>query len=400
MSNQIMFYNDLGEFVARLEQARELVEVRSLNSAAESGKALRIEQGEGQPPLLLDLFGSERRITWALGVDRLDTLTERMENLLDLRQPPSLSELMSRASDMLRLTRRPPANQRVPAQEVLRQSAAEIRGFIPAHDHTPLASVIVGKPDGTLHHAPLRRIQWTEEPLRAVLSVSLDESLRRESAALPAAVVFGGDPAAVWAGQIALPPNLDVYLLAAWLRSRPVELATCRSHDLEIPAAAEMVIEGKIHAAEIALSSTPLHITVVTHRHDALYPVLTAQDRHWLDKAAERLFLPVLRLFLEDLSDINISGQVVIASLKRRYPGAAQRLMYGLWGIQAAMLARTIIVTDDDVNVHDQSAVTARVQQAVNWSRDLMIVDGAVDTLAGFALGAKIGIDATRKSSV
>jgi 4-hydroxy-3-polyprenylbenzoate decarboxylase len=243
---------------------------------------------------------------------------------------------------------------------------------------------------------------------------------------IPCAIVLGGDPAAMWCASAPLPPDIDEYLLAGYLRGKPVEFVKCVTQPIEAPAAAEIVIEGYVDPNEHDVEGpfgdhtgfyTPadrfpvFHATAITHRRDAIYPATIVgkppMEDYWMGKATERLFLPLLKLFLGEVVDYNMPAEgvfhnLVIVSIKKRFPGHPQKAMFGIWGLGLMMLTKAIIVVDADVNVHDLRDVMWRVLGNVDWKRDVTIVDGAVDQLDHSArrdsFGGKIGIDATAKS--
>ncbi|GIV81253.1 MAG: hypothetical protein KatS3mg051_0607 [Anaerolineae bacterium] len=151
-------------------------------------------------------------------------------------------------------------------------------------------------------------------------------------------------------------------------------------------------------------------MTAITHRRGAIYPTTVVgkppMEDYWMGKATERLFLPLLQLFQGEVVDYAMPAEgvfhnLLIASIRPRYPGHAQKVMYGIWSIGLMMLTKAVIVVDADVNVHDPAAVTEAVLSHVDWRRDITLVDGPVDQLDHSAIcdsyGGKIGIDATRK---
>jgi 4-hydroxy-3-polyprenylbenzoate decarboxylase len=251
------------------------------------------------------------------------------------------------------------------------------------------------------------------------------EARRAGQAKIPAAIALGGDPATMYVGTAPLPPGLDEIMLAGWLRGQAVEMVRCRTVDLEVPAHAEIVLEGYVDPAEsrvegpfgdhtgyysLANPYPVFRLTAVTRRRDALYPTIIVgrppMEDYWLGKATERLFLPIIRMMLPEIVDMNMPAEgvfhnLVIVSVKKRYPGQARKVMYGLWGLGLLMLAKTVVVVDEWVNVHDLSEVAWRVTNSIDPARDLVVVEGPSDDLDHAALrhryGGKLGIDATEK---
>jgi 4-hydroxy-3-polyprenylbenzoate decarboxylase len=247
----------------------------------------------------------------------------------------------------------------------------------------------------------------------------------QSTAQIPAAIVLGGDPASMWCASAPLPPNIDEYLLAGWLRGKPVEFVRCVSQPLEVPANAEIVIEGYVdpneHAPEGPFGDhtgyyTPVepfpvfHVTAITHRRQPVYPTtivgIPPVEDVYMGKATERLFLPLLRIFLPEVLDYHMPPEgvfhnLVIVKIRKRYPGHARKVIFGLWGLGLLMLAKAVVVVDDWVDVHNLSQVAWQALGNVDWSHDVVIVDGPTDHLdhASYrhSFGGKIGVDATAK---
>jgi 4-hydroxy-3-polyprenylbenzoate decarboxylase len=229
----------------------------------------------------------------------------------------------------------------------------------------------------------------------------------------------------MWSASAPLPPNIDEYMLAGWLRGRPVEFVDCVSQPLEVPAQAEIVLEGTVdpreHRPEGPFGDhtgyyTPVepfpvfHLTAVTRRREPIYPTtivgVPPMEDVWMGKASERLFLPLMRLFLPEIVDVNMPAQgvfhnLVLISIRKRYPGHARKVMHGLWGLGLMMLAKALVVVDEWVDVQDLGQTAWQALGNVDWARDVIVSDGPVDHLdhASYhhSFGGKIGIDATAK---
>jgi 4-hydroxy-3-polyprenylbenzoate decarboxylase len=239
------------------------------------------------------------------------------------------------------------------------------------------------------------------------------------------AIALGGDPAMIYAASAPLPPGVDEVVFAGWLRGAPVELVKCRTIGVEVPAAAEIVLEGYVDPSErrlegpfgdhtgyysLARDYPVFRLTAVTRRARPIYPTTIVgrppQEDYWLGKATERLFLPIMKLMLPEIVDVNMPAEgvfhnLVIVSIKKRYPGQARKVMTALWGMGLMMLAKSIVVVSEHVNVHDLSEVAWRATGNIDPKRDLMILEGPMDDLDHAALrhryGGKLGIDATEK---
>ncbi len=453
-----MAYRDLREFIARLEknhrlkritapvsQDLEITEIanRVMKGAREQNVALLFENVRGQTmPVVIGLFGTEERMAWALGVERLADLTTKLSEFISLDMPRGLVAKARRGWTMLEGLRHtePRYVARGACQEVVMDppnlNALPILKCWP-HDagrYITLPSVFSRDPKTGKRNVGMYRLQVFDEQTLGMhwqrhkggaehQRVAQDIGAER----IPVAVSLGGDPAIIWAGSAPLPPDIDEMMLAGWLRGKSVELVRCVSQPLEVPADAEIVIEGYVDPREQKIEgpfgdhtgyySLPddypvMHVTAITHRRDAIYPATIVgkppMEDAWMGKATERLFLPLIKLFQSEVVDINmpIEGafhNLVIVSIKKRYPGQPRKVMYGLWGMGLMMLTKTIIVVDEDVNVHDLSQVAFEVLANYDPLRDVQIVSGPADDLDHASLeknfGGKMGIDATRKTA-
>jgi 4-hydroxy-3-polyprenylbenzoate decarboxylase len=455
-----MAYKRLDEFIVRLEEAGEIIRIKApVSSELEiteitdrvsklphnKNKALLFENVEGsQFPLVINLFGTPRRMAWAMGVDDLDELNQRLGKLIDLKLPKGMGAMMARGGEMLGALRAiglgPSKVKKAPCQDVIITDNPDVN-IMPILKCWPkdggkyitMTSVITREPGTGVRNVGMYRVQvydgqtlglhWQRHKGGKEHEESGKQAGQQK---VPVAVVLGGDPAEMWCGSAPLPPNVDEYLLAGWLRGRPVEFVKCVSQDLEVPADAEFVIEGWFDPNEHRMEGpfgdhtgfyTPqdlfpvMHVTAITHRTDAIYPTTIVgkppMEDAWMGKATERLFLPLMKLFMGEIVDVNMPAEgvfhnLVIVSIKKRFPGHAQKVMYGLWGLGLMMLAKGILVVDAEVDVQDLAAVANEVITNVDWRRDVTVVDGPVDQLDHSAIwdsyGGKIGVDATRST--
>ncbi len=249
-------------------------------------------------------------------------------------------------------------------------------------------------------------------------------NFREADGRLEVAVALGTDPAVTYAATAPLPAGIDEFMFAGFLRGRPVELAACATVDLEVPADAEIVLEGYVDKAEtrregpfgdhtgyysLADDYPVFHLTAMSMRRDAVYPATIVgrppMEDCFLGKATERLFLPLLRLTLPEIVDLELPIEGVfhdcaVVSIRKAYPGHARKVMSAVWGMGQMMFTKFVVVVDEHVDVHDPREVAWRVFNNVDPRRDTMIVDGPLDVLdhssptAGY--GAKMGIDATK----
>lgn len=454
-----MTFKDLTEFVDRLDAAGELARItapvsrdleiteiadRVSKGPAASNKALLFEHVEGfDMPVLINAFGSARRMAMALGVEDLDELRDNLAKLIDLKPPPSMGAALGRAGELFGALRsvgiKPNRVRSGACQEVVHLEDASLES-LPVLRCWPedggryitLMQVITRDPATNQRNVGMYRVQVFDDKTAAMhwqrhKGGAEHERLAQEKGQvqIPAAIVLGGDPAAMWCASAPLPPGIDEYLLAGWLRGKPVPFVECVTQPLEVPADAEIVIEGYVDPNDQRLEGpfgdhtgfyTPadyfptFHLTAITHRQNPIYPTTIVgkppMEDYWMGKATERLFLPLMQLFQGEIVDVNMPAEgvfhnLVIVSIRKRYPGHPFKVCYGLWGLGLMMLAKGIVVVDHDVNVHDLSDVAWRVLGNVDWKRDITVVEGPVDQLDHSAFrdsyGGKIGVDATAK---
>jgi 4-hydroxy-3-polyprenylbenzoate decarboxylase len=451
--------NDLSAFIHLLEQRQQLVRVHTPVSAdleiteitdrvsklpQQHNKGLLFDHVQGYDiPVLINAFGSADRMAWSLGVDHLDELNEKLSRLIDPRLPHGLGEALGRGRGLLSALNsiglRPRKVRRAAVQEVV-----EIEN--PSLDCLPilkcwpkdggrfitLPQVITRNPQTGVRNVGMYRMQVVDERTLIVHWQRHKGGADHENRAralqqtrIPAAVVLGGDPASMWCASAPLPPEIDEYLLAGFLRGEPVPFVKCVSQPLEVPAQAEIVIEGYVDLTDYRDEGpfgdhtgyyTPVerfpafHVTAITRRKEAVYPAtvvgIPPMEDVWMGKATERLFLPLIRLVMPEVLDINMPPEgvfhnLVIVSVQKRFPGHARKVMHGLWGLGLLTLARAIVVVDEWVDAQDLSQVAWQVLGNADWSRDLLLTQGPVDQLDHASYnalyGGKIGIDATAK---
>jgi len=450
---------DLREFIDLLESNQELVRIehpvsahleiteitdRISKSAPDKNKALLFENVSGTNiPVLINAFGSHQRMSWALGVNNLEQLNERLAALLDLRLPDGFRKMLVRGQELLEVLRSigmgPKMVKNGPVQQIveIENPSLEILPILQCWpgDAAPfitLPQVITRDPVSNIRNVGMYRLQVVDDKtliLHWQRHKGGAEHSRKAKVSdleqVPAAIVLGGDPASMWSASAPLPPDIDEYLLAGFLRGSPVEFVQCVSQPLEVPANAEIVIEGYFnpekHLPEGPFGDhtgyyTPVepfpvfHVTAITHRSDPVYPTtivgIPPMEDVWMGKATERVFLPLLRLFLPEIIDINMPPEgvfhnLVLVSIKKRFPGQARKVVFGVWGLGLLSLAKTIIVFDEWVDVQNLSQAAWQALGNVDWSRDVVHTDGPVDHLdhASYqhSYGGKIGIDATAK---
>jgi 4-hydroxy-3-polyprenylbenzoate decarboxylase len=432
---------DLVEIAAPVDPKLEIAEIadRCVKSAS-GGPALYFTNVRGSPiPVLINALATRSRMEAALGVSNLDELGDRVKHLLQLMQPGGGSKLgmLFELKDLAGIF--PKTVRSAPCQEeVFEGDAVDLRS-LPVitcwpNDGGPFITfplVFTKHPATGAQNVGMYRMQVYDRNTtgmhwqRHKHGREHQDSSKRD-ARMPVAVAIGTDPTVTYAATAPLPANVDEMLLAGFLRGKAVPMIDCKTVDLKVPAESEIVLEGYVDNAELRLEGpfgdhtgvyTPpeefpvFHVTCMTRRRSPIYWTTIVgkppMEDGWLGKATERLFLPLLQQMLPEVADYNLPVEggfhnLVIVSVRKRYPGQAKKVMYALWGLgHMMMLSRNIIVVDADVDVQNVREVAWTTLNNVDAGRDLVFAPGPVDHLdhAGPLplLGTRLGIDATRK---
>jgi 4-hydroxy-3-polyprenylbenzoate decarboxylase len=239
------------------------------------------------------------------------------------------------------------------------------------------------------------------------------------------AVAIGTDPATTFAAVVPAPPEIDEFLIAGFLRGKPVEIVQCETVDLQVPARAEIVLEGYVELNELRAEGPfgdhtgfytltdlypVLHLTAITHRKEPIYAATIVgkppMEDAWMGKAVERIFLPAMKMTIPEIVDINLPVEgvfhnLMLVSIKKSYAGQARKVMHAIWGLGQAMFTKCIVVVDEDCDVQNIAEVALRVANNIDPERDIQFTLGPVDSLDHASrlpnYGSKMGIDATRK---
>ncbi|HTH63704.1 MAG TPA: menaquinone biosynthesis decarboxylase [Gemmatimonadales bacterium] len=393
-------------------------------------------------PVAVNLFGSGSRMAIALGVQQLDEVGERISELLNLKVPEGLFAKLAMLPRLAELAKFPPrsVSGQPPCQEVVIRGDDVDLGRFPVPVCWPgdggpyitLPGVITRDPATGTRNVGMYRIQvtgprvvamhWQRHKVGAAHWRAMAE--RRET--MPVAIALGGDPASIYAASAPLPPSIDEFLFAGFLRKEPVRLAKAVTSDLDVPAEAEIVLEGYVDPAEPLVMEGPfgdhtgfysladlypqVHITAVTMRAEPIWPHTIVgrppMEDYWLGHATERIFLPLLKLTLPEIVDYHMPAEgifhnLVFVSIDKQYPGQAFKVMNGLWGQGLMSLAKVIVVVDKDVNVRDPQEAWWVALNNIDPERDTRFTRGPIDVLdhssRAFTFGSKLGIDATKK---
>jgi 4-hydroxy-3-polyprenylbenzoate decarboxylase len=443
---------DLREWIALLESEGELrristevdpdLEVTEIVDRLQKtggGPALLIEHPKGaQHPLLINQFGTEKRMCLAFGVARLDDIAAKLGDVLEMQPPEGLRE---KVKGLLKLKSiadaRPKVVSKGACQEVVLQGADIDLTRLPVQrcwpdDPAPfitLPAVVTKDPKTGVRNVGMYRMQVIDRQSTFMhWQMHKDgraDLLASDDGRIPVAVAIGLDPVVAYSASAPLPHHLDELMLAGFLRGEPVELVPCKTVPLEVPASAEIVLEGWVAKDDVGIEGPfgdhtgyyshaepfPIfRLSALTMRRDAIYASIVvgkppAEDA-WLGKATERIFLPAVRMTLPEIVDYDlpVAGafhNCVIVSIQKSYPGQAQKVMHALWGLGMLSLSKSIVVVDENVDVHDYADVFFRVTANVDPKRDILITEGPLDHLDHAPgrqfYGGKLGIDATHK---
>lgn len=447
-----MAYNNLQEFVHNLDRLGELKRiaypVKAEFEIAEiadrvmksGGPALLFENVVGkQMPLLINAFGSLKRMALALGVDDIEAIASDITRLIQTRPPKSFKEKLGLLGELVKLAGIPPKRVKEAAcQEVIeREPNLNILPVLTcwpgdAGPFITLPMVFSKDPKSGARNVGLYRMQVFDQRTTGMhwhlhkVGARHFQQQKERSGRLELAACLGGDPAMIYAATAPLPPQIDEVLFTGFLRKKGVELIQAVTVDIEVPAHSDIVIEGYVDPAEPFRREGPFgdhtgfysladdypvfHVTCITHLKHPIYPTTIVgrppMEDAYLGKATERIFLPLLRVTLPEIVDMNLPvhgvfHNLAILSIKKEYPAHGRKVMHALWGLGQMMFTKTLIIVDHDVNVHDLSEVTWVVGNNIDPKRDAVFVDGPVDVLdhaaPALAYGSKVGIDATRK---
>lgn len=451
-----MGYKNLGEFLKALREAGELVEVKaSVDPALEvteiydrvvkkNGPALLFTNVQGSAmPLAINLFGSAKRMSMALGVNDTSEIAARIHSFLDLKPPQNLLEKLAMIPKLAELNAvLPKFVKHAPCQEkIVMAGEGRMLDSLPVVQCWPkdggkfitFPLVVTKDPETNQRNLGLYRMHvYNDQTTGMHWQIHKDgaEHFRKlkkgSKGRLPVACVIGADPATMFSAACPLPAGMDELMLAGFLRKKSVELVKCKTIDLEVPAEAEIVLEGYVEEGEMRLEGPfgdhtgfysrakdfpVFHVTCMTHRKNPVY-VTTIVGRApmedcYMGKAIERIFLPMIQKQFPEISDICLPWEgafhnCLIVSIKKNYPEQGKKIIHGIWGLGQMMFSKMIIVLDHDANIQDLKEVSWRVLNNMDPKRDIVFGEGPLDELDHGAPkdfgGSKIGIDATRKN--
>jgi 4-hydroxy-3-polyprenylbenzoate decarboxylase len=485
-------YDDLRDWIAALDRAGELKKIRTevdpileiaeitdrVSKMPGGGPALLFQNIKGHPrsQVLINQFGSARRMNLALEVDTLDEVADRIRLFMDVKSPQGFLDKVKMLPLLAEMGKFfPKTVSSGPCKDVIKRERFSLLDFPilqcwpkDAGRFITLPCVVTRDPKSGKRNVGMYRLQvfderttglhWQRQKIGAehyrealrraaaenndvgagVLaraSTSVDLMARSSGGSVLAdhtppgkmevAVAIGTEPAVTFSAIVPAPPDIEEYLIAGFLRQKPLELVKCETVDLEVPASSEIVLEGHVHLDELRTEGPfgdhtgfysledlypVFHLSCITHRKDPIYATTIVgkppMEDGSMGKAVERIFLPLMKLTIPEIVDINLPVEgifhnLMLVAIRKSYPGQARKVMNAIWSLGQAMFTKCIIVVDEDVNVQDIADVTLKVLNHIDPERDIQFTLGPIDSLDHASrlpnYGSKMGIDATRK---
>ncbi|PWT76030.1 MAG: menaquinone biosynthesis decarboxylase [Bacteroidetes bacterium] len=453
-----MAYRNQQEFITALEKAGELVRIRTyvnpkleiaeivdrVSKSPHGGKAILFENTGYDFPVLMNAYGSQKRMCMALGVEKLDDIAKEIESLFKLLSSPKES-----ITDKLMLL--PKLNQFASWMPKVKSNRGECQEVImTTPDLTKLPIITCWPKDGgpfitlpIIHtkdpnlgtrNVGMYRMQLFGPTLTAMhwhkhkVSAKHFNGYKKLNKRMPVAVAMGGDPVYAYSATAPLPENVDEYMLAGFLRKKKVELVRCITQpEIEVPADADFVIEGYVEPGDDMIWEGPFgdhtgyyslpdwyprfHVTAITHRKNPVYPAtivgIPPQEDAWLGKATERIFLaPIKMMMVPEMIDMEMPVEgvfhnLVIAQIRKEYAGQGQKVMNAMWGAGQMMFNKILVLVDEGCSITDYPNLAKYVFKNLNPATDIYFSQGPMDVLdhscSKLGFGGKMCIDGSRK---
>jgi 4-hydroxy-3-polyprenylbenzoate decarboxylase len=452
----------LSDFVSELDKDGDLVRIKHPVSAnlelceitdrvmkqPDGGKALLFENvtlmnGEKSAfPVAINTFGSMKRMSMSLGVSNLDEVGERITELLEMKVPEGLLGKLSMLPKLLEVGKFPPRMKHggAPCQDVIWRGDEVDLDKLPLIKCWPddggayitFPMVITRDPKRGIRNVGMYRIMQTGKKTLAMhwqrhkVGAAHWREMAERGEKMPVCIALGADPPSMYSASAPLPPTIDEFLFAGFLRARPVALTKAVTCDLEVPAEADFVLEGYIDPSEPLVTEGPfgdhtgfysladlypqVHVTAITMRKKPIMPATIVgrppMEDFYLGHATERIFLPLLKLTLPEIVDYHMPAEgifhnLVFVSIRKEYPGQAYKVMNALWGQGLMSLAKVLVIVDAWVNVRNPQEAWWVALNNIDPERDARFTMGPMDVLdhssRTFTYGSKLGLDATKK---
>ena len=457
-----MAFDTLNEFVAALDAAGELVRIKepvsvNLEMCEIADRTMKMPGGgpgllfenpvlmNGQRsryPVGINLFGSMKRMNMALESSSLDAIGDRITELLNTKVPDGLLGKLSMLPKLLEIGKYPPRHRggTPPSQQVVLRGGEVDLDTLPLMKTWPedggayitFPMVITRDPKRGIRNVGMYRIMQTGKSTLAMhwqrhkVGAAHWREMAERGEKMPVCIALGADPPSMYSASAPLPPTVDEFIFAGFLRRKPVSLAKAVTCDLDVPAEADFVIEGYIDPAEALVTEGPfgdhtgfysladlypqVHVTAITMRENPIFPATIVgrppMEDFYLGHATERIFLPLLKLTIPEIVDYHMPAEgifhnLVFVSIKKEYPGQAYKVMNALWGQGLMSLAKVLVIVDDWVNVRNPQEAWWVALNNIDPERDARFTMGPMDVLdhssRTFTYGSKMGLDATRK---
>jgi 4-hydroxy-3-polyprenylbenzoate decarboxylase len=451
-----MGYTNLREFILALEKKRELkripfevdpeLEITEFADRAVKGggPALLFEKPKGfKIPVLINSMASMRRMEIAMQVDSVDEVAARIVEFLEMskNRPEGLMGKLKMLPKLAEVgSFFPKTVAKGACQEVVKTEGFSLFDYpilkCWPHDggrYITLPLVFSKNPETGKRNCGMYRIQVYDERTTGMhwqTHKQGAEHYRRlmaegKTTRMEVAVAIGCDPATMYSAILPMPPEIDEMMVAGFLRGEAVEMVKCKTVDLEVPAEAEIVLEGYVTLGELRTEGPfgdhtgfysladeypVFHVTCITQRREPVYACTIVgpppMEDFYMGKAIERIFLPLMRLQLPEVRDICMPAEgvfhnLMLVSMRKSYPGHARKVMSAIWGLGQAMFTKCIIVVDEDVDVQNVSEVAWKALNNIDPERDIQFTLGPVDSLDHASrlvnFGSKMGVDATKK---
>jgi 4-hydroxy-3-polyprenylbenzoate decarboxylase len=447
-----MIFNDLREFMDFLEDKEELARIKAEvdpilevteitdRISKKGGPALLFEKVKGSKyPIAINLFGSYRRMAWALGMEDFDAVGRKFSSLLKVDLELKFRQKMEALFDLYKLsTSKPKEVKKAPCQEIVKDKDFSLLDY-PVLKTWPddagrfitLPLVITKDPESGKQNLGMYRMQVYDERSTGMhWHTHHDGAVNfRKTSKLgkrtEVAVALGGDPVTIFSATAPLPYGIEELFFAGYLRGKPVEVVKARTVDLFVPAKAEIILEGYVEPGKeriegpfgdhtgyySAAGNYPIfRVTCITQRRDPIYPATIVgkppMEDCYMGKATERMFLPFIKMQFPEVVDMNLPIEGVfhncaLISIKKSFPMHARKIINAIWGLGQMMFTKFIFIFDEEVDVQNISEAAWKAFNNVDPARDIIITEGPLDVLDHSAprpiCGAKMGIDATRK---
>ena len=460
-----ILYNSLRDFLARLEGEGELIKIKEKVSpileiteiidrfckSHNGGKAILFENVDGSDPqlnnsgtgvpVLINAFGSKKRMAMALGVDNIEEIVRDIQELIELKPPQNLIEKIKFLPRLFEISHYPPKliSGKAPCHEVvLTDDEIDLFKFpilkcwpLDGGRFITLPAVFTKSLKSGKRNVGMYRMQVYDKKTTGMHwhihkdGASHYDEYKKAGKKMELAVVIGTDPVVTYSATAPLPYGVDELLFAGMIRKKGIELVKCKTINMEVPATAEIVLEGYVEPDELKEEGPfgdhtgyyslkgdypVFHITAITHRKNPIYFTTIVgkppMEDCYMGKATERIFLPMLKALNPEIVDIDLPWEgvfhnCVIVSMKKRYPMHARKLMTSLWGSGQMSFSKMLLTVDEAIDVHNYKEVVLNLLNNLDIERDIYISEGTLDVLdhsaPNYIYGSKVGIDATER---